>query len=517
MFGGYDGQRNHSTLHVFDHTALRWVRQTVGGTVPLGRNGHTATLAEGKLFIIGGWLGSGPLAASDVHYIELSEMKWVEPPVLGEPPGPCNMHTSDYLPQLRRIFVFRGGDGREYLNDLHSLDVDTYRWEKLECAGTKPEARANHCSAVLGHRLFIFGGWNGNTRLNDVHVLDTDRMIWSRLEPRGVPPPPRAGMTLTRIRDRLYLFGGSGPAAKCFDDLQILDLKEMCWTEITSRSKGQNGNGGLSGSTGGGNGGGGGSAAGNGASSTASSLSNARAGRRGGSGGNQANPNDEHVTDSVSIWGEGPGPRAGHSATMLDRRLVIFGGSHGSKYLGDMFVLDTDPVPEPLVNAPSCNYLVASDLRQYIDREDFSDVTLYVEGRPIRAHRLVLSIASDRFRAMFSSGFVESSMRDINVEECSYTVFKLMMEYIYSGDTPSVLRPGSQTDPMLAAALLEVADQYMLDHLKELCELRLTEEVREDTVETILELSERTNSWQLRAVCRHFIRNRDEPRPAFSS
>jgi hypothetical protein len=36
-------------------------------------------------------------------------------------------------------------------------------------------------------------------------------------------------MTLTRIRDRLYLFGGSGPAAKCFDDLQILDLKEMCW------------------------------------------------------------------------------------------------------------------------------------------------------------------------------------------------------------------------------------------------------------------------------------------------
>lgn len=46
------------------------------------------------------------------------------------------------------------------------------------------------------------------------------------------------------------------------------------------------------------------------------------------------NPNDEQVTDTVSIWGKGPGPRAGHSATLLDRRLIIFGGSHGTKYLG---------------------------------------------------------------------------------------------------------------------------------------------------------------------------------------
>lgn len=229
VFGGYDGQKNHSTLHVFDHTTGRWICQNVAGKAPPGRNGHTATLADGKLFIIGGWLGSGPLAASDMHYIDIANMQWVEPPILGEPPGPCNMHTSDFFPHRRQIIVFRGGDGKEYLNDLHGLNVDTLQWERLECTGIKPEARANHCSAVMDHQLFIFGGWNGQTRLNDVHVLDTNTLEWRRLEPRGVPPPPRAGMTLTRIRDRLYLFGGSGPAAKCFDDLQILDLKEMCW------------------------------------------------------------------------------------------------------------------------------------------------------------------------------------------------------------------------------------------------------------------------------------------------
>jgi leucine-zipper-like transcriptional regulator 1 len=102
----------------------------------------------------------------------------------------------------------------------------------VETEGPPPEARANHCSAVLGRKLFIFGGWNGQQRLNDVHVLDSDTMTWTQLAPRGVAPPPRAGMTLTRIGDRLYLYGGSGHGAKCFDDLQILDLKEMCWCVV---------------------------------------------------------------------------------------------------------------------------------------------------------------------------------------------------------------------------------------------------------------------------------------------
>ena len=31
------------------------------------------------------------------------------------------MHTADFIGN--RLFVFRGGDGKKYLNDLHVLDV----------------------------------------------------------------------------------------------------------------------------------------------------------------------------------------------------------------------------------------------------------------------------------------------------------------------------------------------------------------------------------------------------------
>ena len=99
-----------------------------------------ATLAERMIFIIGGWLGSGPLAASDMYVLHIDTMSWEEPPVEGQPPGPCNMHSADYIPHLRQVLVFRGGDGREYLNDLHALDIDTYRWEEVEVVGSAPSA-----------------------------------------------------------------------------------------------------------------------------------------------------------------------------------------------------------------------------------------------------------------------------------------------------------------------------------------------------------------------------------------
>jgi hypothetical protein len=43
------------------------------------------------------------------------------------------MHTADAIG--REIFVFRGGNGKDYLNDLHSLNVDTLYWSKIEAKG----------------------------------------------------------------------------------------------------------------------------------------------------------------------------------------------------------------------------------------------------------------------------------------------------------------------------------------------------------------------------------------------
>lgn len=69
---------------------LRPGRLSVTGTPPPGRNGHTATLAtsgpsgdNARIVIIGGWLGTGPLAASDMHVLDISggvdSLRWYQP------------------------------------------------------------------------------------------------------------------------------------------------------------------------------------------------------------------------------------------------------------------------------------------------------------------------------------------------------------------------------------------------------------------------------------------------------
>jgi hypothetical protein len=98
----------------------------------------------------------------------------------GNAPGPCNMHSADLAG--RTIYIFRGGDGKDYLNDLHSFNVgniffskivnvsiDTSTWEYVNAIGTNPSPRANHSSAVIKNNLYIFGGWNGYVRLRDLY------------------------------------------------------------------------------------------------------------------------------------------------------------------------------------------------------------------------------------------------------------------------------------------------------------------------------------------------------------
>ena len=69
------------------------------------------------------------MAADDLHILDLDQQRWLDHQTIGDPPGPCNMHTADAY--NRKLYVFRGGDGRDYLNDLHELDTGRMVWIKV--------------------------------------------------------------------------------------------------------------------------------------------------------------------------------------------------------------------------------------------------------------------------------------------------------------------------------------------------------------------------------------------------
>lgn len=241
------------------------------------------------------------------------------------------MHTADAIDG--EIYVFRGGNGKDYLNDLHVLNVSQLQWKKVEAEGAYPPQRANHSSAIIKHNLYIFGGWDGTKRLNDLFCLNTITMTWNEVQVEGSIPSPRAGMSLTNLNDKLLLFGGSGHSALCYDDLRLYDPDTNMWSfqEVTYKSAPKS-----------------------------------------------------------------PQARAGHSTNLAGSRLFIIGGSYGPTYLQDVSIIDTNPPPKIEIKTNSKQMLLES-LRSKINDPEYSDITFIVEGRKFYAHKIVLSLISEHF------------------------------------------------------------------------------------------------------------------------
>jgi hypothetical protein len=62
------------------------------------------------------------------------------------------------------------------------------RWYRPDIEGAPPEPRAEHTAAVLGKSIWIFGGRAGNVLYNDLHILDTEKMRWEKVKPTRDTP-----------------------------------------------------------------------------------------------------------------------------------------------------------------------------------------------------------------------------------------------------------------------------------------------------------------------------------------
>eukprot|EP00887_Chlorella_sp_A99_P002122 scaffold21.g2122.t1 len=130
---------------------------------------------------------------------------------------------------------------------------------------------------------------------------------------------------------------------------------------------------------------------------------------------------------------------------------------------------------------------------QYVNAEKLHDVTFVVEGRPFYAHKIALLASSEIFRTMFDGHYREKDASQIPIPNVRWPVFRAMMTCIYTGTV--------EVPSDLAQELLEVADQYMLDRLKQLCEAAITKELAPDNVSAAFDLAEAFNAPDLARQC----------------
>ncbi|CAG8481514.1 11474_t:CDS:2 [Scutellospora calospora] len=137
-------------------------------------------------------------------------MYWSKPRTIGDPPPACRAHSSTLVD--KRLFIFGGGDGPEYFNDLYVFDTDTLTWTKPKTSGNIPSRRRAHTTAFYNSCIYVFGGGDGVRALNDVYKLeitDMNNLVWQRLETTGRPPISRGYHTSNLVGNKLVVYGGS--------------------------------------------------------------------------------------------------------------------------------------------------------------------------------------------------------------------------------------------------------------------------------------------------------------------
>ena len=151
-------------------------------------------------------------------------------------------------------------------------------------------------------------------------------------------------------------------------------------------------------------------------------------------------------------------------------------------------VLQSPSTPSP---PPSNSEILRGE--QYVNNPDTSDVVFVVEGKNFHAHRGTLLAESEVFKSMFDGNYREKEATSIPIPNIRWPVFNAMMQCIYTGTVDVNLD--------IAQELLEAADQYMLESLKELCEQKISQHLALDNVWAAYELSESFDAPQLAIRC----------------
>ncbi|XP_050281975.1 protein GLUTELIN PRECURSOR ACCUMULATION 3 [Quercus robur] len=204
------------------------------------------------------------------------------------------------------------------------------RASSSDFGGTPPQPRSGHTAVNIGKsKVVVFGGLVDKKFLSDIVVYDVDNKLWFQPECTGsgpedqVGPSPRAFHIAVAIDCHMFIFGGRY-GGKRLGDFWVLDTDIWQWSELTSFGDLPSPR----------------------DFAAASAIGNRKIVMYGGWDGKRW-LSDVYVLDTISLeWmelsvsGSLPPPRCGHTATMVEKRLLVYGGrGGGGPIMGDLWGL----------------------------------------------------------------------------------------------------------------------------------------------------------------------------------
>jgi len=141
---------------------------------------------------------------------------------------------------------------------------------------------------------------------------------------------------------------------------------------------------------------------------------------------------------------------------------------------------------------------LTQDLDLSYASKEYTDITIICNKKEFECHKLILASRSKVLKKVIKV-MKENESGKFEVNCKNVEVFEDMLRYIYTGIAPNI--------DTLAKELLEVAEEYQLQKLKELCELKLSSSVDIGNCIDLLVLSDINQASTLKTAALNFVNN----------
>ncbi|XP_077992581.1 kelch repeat and BTB domain-containing protein 8-like [Glandiceps talaboti] len=144
-------------------------------------------------------------------------------------------------------------------------------------------------------------------------------------------------------------------------------------------------------------------------------------------------------------------------------------------------------------NAPG----ILKNLQDFYRQQELADLTLTVQGQEFHCHRCVLACVSPYFKAMFSSGMIESVSKKVSLSDVDPLAVGVVLDYIY---TSQVTVKEDNVHPLIHASCM-----FQMDTLFKYCCSFLKGHLNPLNCFNILQISDTYTCDELREVSKLFI------------
>ena len=191
----------------------------------------TSVVKDDSLYLFGGT--DGDVEFNKVLLLNLTD-NTVEEILPSDPncPPPLDSHSANLFEDSAGswMLVFGGFMRGVRSSNVYGFNLNNHTWRKIQ-TNDGPVARSNHSAVVYNECLYVFGGSDEEgVKLNDLWKLDLNTFRWEQVQCKGKIPSGRSGHSAVAYKDVMIVFGGMKDITKETNEMFSYHFGNNTWT-----------------------------------------------------------------------------------------------------------------------------------------------------------------------------------------------------------------------------------------------------------------------------------------------